>query len=175
MLIGFISSKVIYLQFRIITNAVLVILKCVCKLSDSSAETLKASFGSLAVVILPIVPEVGDTYLCIYGFPVNCGQTNELKYTSYQCIFSQEKKLGLIVYLENLRMCFWECHCLLQQNNRGISAQVEKRKMIHYFKNYFTVSPENRWKLLTIYNGEQGLAYYLRLCFKEKEVQTSHF
>lgn len=63
--------------------------------------------------------------------------------------FPQEKKLALTVYFEKLTVHLWECYCLLQQNINGISAQIEKGKGAHYLKNYFTVSPKNRWKLMT--------------------------
>lgn len=80
--------------------------------------------------------------------------------------WGMEERTSLIIHLENVMGFLWEGHCLLQQNNHGISVQAGERKMIHYFKNYFTVSPENRWRLLTIYKGGKGFTYYLRLCFK---------
>lgn len=82
----------------------------------------------------------------------------------------------LIIYLERLIGFLWEGHRLLQQNNHGISGQAGKRKMIHYFKNYFAFSPQNGWRLLTICKREQGLTYYMKgYTLKGKEVQTLHF
>lgn len=76
---------------------------------------------------------------------------------------------SLIIYLEHLIGLLREGHCLQWQNNHRIFGQAGKRKMIHYFKNYFAFSPQNGWRLLTICKREQGLT------LKGKEVQALHF
>lgn len=175
MLISFISSKVIFLQFRTIRNDLLKF-KYISRLLH--LNTLGELWFCFVVFILPIKSNVVSIHPCIYGFLIHCCvrlMSLKILHINTSFFFSQESKLASIVYLENLMMFLWECHFCAIAKYHGVSAQVGKRSVIHYFNNYFTVNWENRWRLLMIYRGEQVLTYYWRLCFKKKEVQTSHF
>lgn len=119
----------------------------------------------------------------LFRFPWSCCPSWDEHIEAFTNIFppcnfflEAGKRDPLIIYLESLIGLLWEGHCLQQQNNRGISGQAGKRKMIHYFKNYFAFSPQNGWRLLTICKREQGLTYCMKgYTLKGKEVQTLHF